>query len=116
MSQQTRGLDEDANVSSLRIPMPPKDPSLLSSGSAMMKEPVLRQLTLNTLLETLPHLGRKWSEANEATKAKYEAMAEKDKARYERENNAYKKKLKGGDGAGGSHGLDDDDDDEDDDE
>lgn len=29
-------------------------------------------------------LGRKWSEADEATKSKYEAMAEKDKARYER--------------------------------
>lgn len=31
-------------------------------------------------------LGRQWSEADEATKAKYEAMAEKDKARYERVN------------------------------
>ena len=29
-------------------------------------------------------LGRKWGEVDEATKSKYEAMAEKDKARYER--------------------------------
>lgn len=41
-------------------------------------------------------LGRKWGEVDEATKSKYEQMAEKDKARYERDMNAYKKKLKGG--------------------
>ena len=29
-------------------------------------------------------LGRQWGEVDEATKSKYEAMAEKDKARYER--------------------------------
>jgi len=54
-------------------------------------------------------LGRQWGEVDEATKSKYEAMAEKDKARYERENNAYKKKLKG-------EAEDEDDEDEDDDD
>lgn len=29
-------------------------------------------------------LGRKWSDADPEVKSKYEAMAEKDKARYER--------------------------------
>lgn len=29
-------------------------------------------------------LGRRWSDAEPETKAKYEAMAEKDKARYEK--------------------------------
>ncbi|XP_024893529.1 high mobility group protein DSP1-like [Temnothorax curvispinosus] len=39
-------------------------------------------------------LGKKWSDADPETKSKYEAMAEKDKARYEREvRNAYKKKI-----------------------
>ena len=41
-------------------------------------------------------LGRQWGEVSEATKSKYEQMAEKDKARYERDMAAYKKKLKGG--------------------
>jgi hypothetical protein len=31
-------------------------------------------------------LGRQWGEVDESTKSKYEAMAEKDKARYERVN------------------------------
>lgn len=39
-------------------------------------------------------LGRKWSDAEPHTKQKYEAMAEKDKARYEREMLEYKKKSK----------------------
>ncbi|XP_024867576.1 high mobility group protein DSP1-like [Temnothorax curvispinosus] len=38
-------------------------------------------------------LGKKWSDADPETKSKYEAMAEKDKARYEREMTAYKKKI-----------------------
>ncbi|XP_018364413.1 PREDICTED: high mobility group protein DSP1 isoform X1 [Trachymyrmex cornetzi] len=38
-------------------------------------------------------LGKKWSDADPETKSKYEAMAEKDKARYEREMTAYKKKM-----------------------
>ncbi|KAI4462663.1 high mobility group protein dsp1 [Holotrichia oblita] len=37
-------------------------------------------------------LGRRWAEADQETKAKYEAMAEKDKARYEKEMTAYKMK------------------------
>jgi high mobility group protein B1 len=49
-------------------------------------------------------LGRQWGEVSEATKSKYEQMAEKDKARYERDMAAYKKKLKGG-----AHDEDDDD-------
>ncbi|XP_071452752.1 high mobility group-T protein isoform X1 [Hetaerina americana] len=36
-------------------------------------------------------LGRKWSDADPDTKSKYEAMAEKDKARYDKEMTAYKK-------------------------
>ena len=35
-------------------------------------------------------LGKKWAEVDEITKAKYEAMADKDKARYAREMAAYK--------------------------
>lgn len=58
-------------------------------------------------------LGRQWGEVDEATKSKYEAMAEKDKARYERDMNAYKKKLKG---EAEGHDDEDDDDDDDDDE
>ncbi|XP_024884515.1 high mobility group protein DSP1-like [Temnothorax curvispinosus] len=38
-------------------------------------------------------LGKKWSAADPETKSKYEAMAEKDKARYVREMTAYKKKI-----------------------
>lgn len=40
-------------------------------------------------------LGRRWANADSQTKLKYEAMAEKDKARYEREMSEYKKKPKG---------------------
>lgn len=43
-------------------------------------------------------LGKKWSDVDTETKSKYEAMAEKDKARYEREMTAYKKKIKDGPG------------------
>jgi len=41
-------------------------------------------------------LGKRWGETESDVKRKYEAMAEKDKARYEREMTAYKKKAKGG--------------------
>lgn len=37
-------------------------------------------------------LGRRWSDADAELKSKYEAIAEKDKARYEKEMTAYKKK------------------------
>lgn len=40
-------------------------------------------------------LGKRWSDAGPEIKSKYEAMAEKDKARYDREMTAYKKKPKG---------------------
>jgi len=43
-------------------------------------------------------LGKKWSDASPELKSKYEAMAQKDKDRYEREITAYKKKLKDGPG------------------
>lgn len=43
-------------------------------------------------------LGKRWSDAGPELKSKYEAMAEKDKARYEREMTAYKKKMKDGPG------------------
>lgn len=39
-------------------------------------------------------LGRRWADADQELKGKYEAMAEKDKARYDREMTAYKKKPK----------------------
>jgi high mobility group protein B1 len=39
-------------------------------------------------------LGRRWSDADPESKGKFEAMAEKDKARYDKEMTAYKKKSK----------------------
>jgi len=44
-------------------------------------------------------LGRRWSEIDEATKAKFEAMAEKDRERYEKEKQAYQLQLKNGSSA-----------------
>jgi len=41
-------------------------------------------------------LGKRWAEVDGPTKAKFEAQAEKDKARYDREMTEYKKKPKGG--------------------
>jgi len=38
-------------------------------------------------------LGRRWADAEPEVKSKYEALADKDKARYEKEMTAYKKKL-----------------------
>lgn len=37
-------------------------------------------------------LGRRWADADPEVKGKYEALADKDKARYEKEMTAYKKK------------------------
>lgn len=37
-------------------------------------------------------LGRRWADADPESKGKYEALADKDKARYEKEMTAYKKK------------------------
>lgn len=59
-------------------------------------------------------LGRMWSEADPDTKRKYEAMAERDKARYERDMSAYKKRGKVE--APPVHEEDDDDEDEESDE
>ncbi|XP_066998833.1 high mobility group-T protein [Anabrus simplex] len=44
--------------------------------------------------EIAKELGRRWSDCDPELKAKYEAMAEKDKARYDREMTAYKKRSK----------------------
>uniref|UniRef100_A0A1L8DD76 Putative dorsal switch protein 1 n=1 Tax=Nyssomyia neivai TaxID=330878 RepID=A0A1L8DD76_9DIPT len=60
-------------------------------------------------------LGRKWSDADPEVKSKYEAMAEKDKARYEREMTEYKKKSKGIQQVPVQAPVHDDDDDDDDD-
>ncbi|XP_055684692.1 high mobility group protein DSP1 [Lutzomyia longipalpis] len=60
-------------------------------------------------------LGRKWSDADPEVKSKYEAMAEKDKARYEREMTEYKKKSKGIQQVPVPPPVHDDDDDDDDD-
>jgi len=49
-----------------------------------------------TVGEIAKELGRKWSDITPELKNKYEQMAEKDKARYERDMTAYKKKPKGG--------------------
>lgn len=67
-----------------------------------------------TVGDIAKELGKRWGEVDESTKQKYEQMAEKDKARYEREMTAYKKKKVAGSAEGGSHGGDDDDDDDDD--
>lgn len=37
-------------------------------------------------------LGRRWADADAETRKRYEALADKDKARYEKEMTAYKKK------------------------
>jgi structure-specific recognition protein 1 len=57
-------------------------------------------------------VGKKWQVISSEEKAKFEAMAKKDKERFERETAQYeaKKKTKGGDD---SDGVDDDDDDDD---
>uniref|UniRef100_A0A1E1X9L7 Putative nucleosome-binding factor spn pob3 subunit n=1 Tax=Amblyomma aureolatum TaxID=187763 RepID=A0A1E1X9L7_9ACAR len=47
--------------------------------------------------EVAKELGRRWNEVGDDVKAKYEGLAAKDKARYEKELKAYKgKKTKGG--------------------
>lgn len=103
MNLQTRLLEGDASVSSPKIPMPPNVLSQLSSGelfSILLCEPALQMIVLRfcnderanvkaahpeyTVGDIAKDLGRKWSECDESTKSKYEAMAEKDKARYER--------------------------------
>lgn len=49
-----------------------------------------------TVGEIAKELGKRWNDVSEDTKSKYEALAAKDKARYEKEMKAYKgKKTKG---------------------
>jgi len=43
--------------------------------------------------EVAKELGRRWNDCTEDQKSKYEALAAKDKARYEKEMGAYKKKA-----------------------
>jgi len=45
-----------------------------------------------TVGEVAKELGRRWNECTDEQKSKYEALAAKDKARYEKEINAYKSK------------------------
>lgn len=50
----------------------------------------------NSVGEVAKELGRRWNDVGDETKSKYEALAAKDKARYEKELKAYKgKKTKG---------------------
>jgi high mobility group protein B1 len=63
-----------------------------------------------TLGDIAKELGRRWGECDEVTKANYASMAEKDKARYERDMNAYKKMKSG------QHDDEDDEEDESDDD
>jgi len=46
----------------------------------------------STVGEVAKELGRRWNECTDEQKSKYEALAAKDKARYEKEINAYKNK------------------------
>lgn len=46
--------------------------------------------------EVAKELGRRWNECTDDQKSKYEALAAKDKARYEKEMNAYKGKKPAG--------------------
>ena len=81
--------------------------------------------------EVAKELGRRWNECTDDQKSKYEALAAKDKARYEKEVNVYKGKKPGKAPAPAKKGKaaaqqeesedeeedeDDDDDDDDDDE
>jgi len=66
--------------------------------------------------EIAKELGRLWSEADQEMKRKYEAMAERDKARYEREMTAYKKRGGGPPPAAPPPPQEEDDDEDDDDE
>lgn len=54
-----------------------------------------------TVGDVAKELGRRWNACTEDQKAKYEALAAKDKARYEKELKAYKS---GGGGAGAAKG------------
>jgi len=83
-----------------------------------------------TVGEVAKELGRRWADVTSEAKGKFEAMAAKDKARYERENKVYKSKkpeaspppAKKGGAQGGSKkkpaaaAVDDDDDEEEEEE
>jgi len=84
----------------------------------------------STVGDVAKELGRRWNQCTDDQKSKFEALAAKDKARYEKENNAYKSSgKKPGKAASPAKGKkapvkaapvedsdDDDDDDDDDDE
>jgi len=53
---------------------------------------VKETMTDSTVGEVAKELGRRWNECTDDQKSKYEALAAKDKARYEKEINAYKSK------------------------
>lgn len=44
--------------------------------------------------DTAKELGRRWSEASATARAKYEALAEQDRARYDVDKRAYQQKLR----------------------
>lgn len=52
-------------------------------------------------------LGRRWSELDDVSKQRYEAMAEKDRERYESEKAAYQEQLKNGSALNDSNDMDD---------
>ncbi|XP_064482042.1 high mobility group protein B1-like [Ornithodoros turicata] len=71
----------------------------------------------NSVGEVAKELGRRWNDVSDDTKSKYEALAAKDKARYEKELKAYKgKKNKGASPPPKERSKKADDDDEDDEE
>jgi len=52
--------------------------------------------------EVAKELGRRWADADQALKSKYEALAEKDRARYGQEKKAYQQQQKAGAAAAAS--------------
>jgi len=53
---------------------------------------VKETMTDNSVTKVAKELGRRWNDMSDEVKAKYVALAAKDKARYEKEANAYKSK------------------------
>ncbi|XP_043244048.1 high mobility group protein DSP1-like [Amphibalanus amphitrite] len=99
----------------------PKDPNAPKRALSAFfwfcndERPALRAANPDsTVGDIAKSLGKKWAEVDESVKAKYEAMADKDKARYAREMAAYKSGLASN--AAEDEEEDDDDDDEEDDE
>nr|ALR81975.1 dsp protein [Bombyx mori] len=91
--------------------VPPKDMKVRGRKRQQMKDPNAPKRSLSafflfcnderskvkagnpeyTMGDIAKELGRRWAAADPETKAKYDALSEKDKARYDREMTAYKK-------------------------